>query len=139
MFTLSSRSKRNRDGIDPRLIEISDLAIQITLIDFGHGPYAGLRSDEIQNKLFKEGASKADGYIKRGKHQAAKDGLGKALDSYAFIDGHASWKHEHLAMVACAHFQAASILGYKIKWGGLWKSKTNDFYGWDAPHIQLVK
>jgi len=139
MFALSNNSKIHREGIDPRLIEISDLAIQITLIDFGHGRDAGLRADERQNELFKAGKSKADGYEKRGKHQAADDGLGKALDFYAFIDGKASWKHEHLAMVACAFLQAASILGYKIKWGGLWRSKVHDFYGWDMPHIQLVE
>ena len=139
MFSLSNNSKNNRVGVDPRLIEISDLAIQISLIDFGHGRDAGLRPDERQNELFEAGKSKADGYIKRGKHQAADDGLGKALDFYAFIDGKASWEREHLAMVACAFLQAASILGYKIKWGGLWKSEAHDFYGWDMPHFQLIE
>jgi hypothetical protein len=45
-------------------------------------------------------------------------------------------------MVALAFFQAASELGYKISWGGLWKSKNpvevNGIpYGWDCPHIQI--
>lgn len=137
-FSLSSTSKANRLGVDSRLIEISDLAITLTLIDFGHGPDSGLRTTERQAELFSQGKSKADGCIKRSKHQS-----GKALDFYAFVNGKASWNPEHLTLVACAFFQAASTLGYKIKWGGLWKSKNWEpansiSYGWDCPHIELV-
>lgn len=137
-FKLSENSKKNRQGVDIRLIEISDLAITISLIDFGHGPDSGLRTDERQHELYLQKKSKADGYTKRGRHQVAADGTGKALDFYAFIDGRASWEREHLAMVACAFLQAASILGYKISWGGLWKSSKHPFYGWDMPHIELL-
>ena len=137
MFKLSERSKQRREGVDPKLIEISNLAIQISKIDFGIPGNGGLRTAETQNQLFKENLSKADGYENIGKHQS-----GDALDFYAYIDGSSSWRHDHLAMVAAAHLQAASILGYKIEWGGLWKStkKTNGIpYGWDMAHIQLVK
>lgn len=126
-FKLSTNSKRNREGIDARLIEISDLAIQITVIDFGHPSDAGLRTSIRQNELFLDGKSKADGYNKLSYHQS-----GKALDFYAFVNGQASWQECHLAMVAAAHLQAASILGYKLKWGGLWKNFK------DYPHVQLV-
>lgn len=142
MFKLSARSKRNRIGVDPKLIEISDLAIQITKIDFGVPEDGGIRTAIRQNELFRDEKSKADGFENLSEHQPADDGYGKALDFYAFIDGSASWQHEHLAMVAAAHLQAASILGYKIEWGGLWMStkKTNGIpYGWDMAHIQLVK
>ena len=134
MFRLSTASKRNRQGVDPRLIAIDDLAITLTLIDYGHGPYAGKRSAVTQNGLFLTGKSERDGYDKRSNHQD-----GNALDFYAYIDGAASWKPEHLAMVACAYFQAASILGYRIKWGGLWKSKKGGIYGWDMPHMELME
>ena len=139
MFKLSENSKKNREGIDPRLIKIDDLAITISLVDFGHGPDSGLRTDERQHKLFLDGKSQKDGFHHRSAHQD-----GKALDFYAYVDGKASWKHEHLAMVAAAFFQAASILGYKIRWGGLWKSQHPDLingipYGWDMPHIELIE
>lgn len=127
MFTLSKKSKQRREGVDPRLIEISDLAIQITVIDFGHPADAGKRTAERQNELYLDGKSKADGYDKLSRHQS-----GKALDFYAFVDGKDSWDTEHLAMVAAAFLQAASILGYKLKWGGLWKSFK------DYPHVELV-
>lgn len=138
-FKLSANSKKNREGVDPRLIEISDLAITLTVIDFGHGSTSGLRTAEIQRELFDGFKSKADGYDKLSKHQS-----GKALDFYAFIGGHASWEHKHLAIVACAFLQAASMLGYKLKWGGLWKRKEPKYtdgipYGWDMAHIELME
>lgn len=138
MFKLSKSSKANREGIDPKLIEIDDLAIQLTLVDFGHGPVSGKRTALVQNGLFLDGKSSADGYERLSKHQ-----LGKALDFYAYVNNKTSWQPDHLAMVVCAYFQAASILGYKIKAGILWKSKdpivkNGIRYGWDGPHIQLV-
>ena len=124
---LSASSLRRREGIDPRLIGIDNLAISITHIDFGHPEHAGLRDAQEQNELFLGGKSKADGYEKLSKHQS-----GLALDFYAYVDGHASWKEEHLALVAIAYFQAASILGYGIRWGGFFKSFK------DYPHIELI-
>lgn len=137
MFKLSDKSKQRREGIDPRLIEISDLAIQISVIDFGIPGDGGLRIAERQHELFKDGKSKADGYDKLSEHQS-----GNALDFYAYVDGAASWEPEHLAMVAAAFLQAAAMLGYKLKWGGLWKSERSKIingvpYGWDMPHVQL--
>lgn len=134
-FTLSARSKQRREGVNPKLIEINDLALIICPIDFGIPDFGGLRSAEEQNSLFKNGKSKADGYTKESYHQS-----GDALDFYAFVNGHASWSHDHLAMVAAAHLQAASILGYELEWGGFWKSNEliNGIpYGWDMAHIQL--
>ena len=125
-FKLSDKSKQRREGVDPRLIEISDLAIQISVIDFGIPGDGGLRTAERQNELFEGGKSKADGYDKLSEHQS-----GNALDFYAYVDGAASWEPEHLAMVAAAFLQAAAMLGYKLKWGGLWKSFK------DMPHVQL--
>lgn len=132
-FSLSQKSIAHRAGVDRRLIEISDLAITITLVDFGHGPFSGLRSTPEQVYLHSEGKSNADGVKTKSKHQ-----YGKALDFYAYVDGKASWEPEHLAMVAAAFFQAASILGYGIRWGGLWKKKTGGMYGWDMPHIEIL-
>ena len=137
-FKLSARSKERRDGVDPKLIELDDLALSLTLIDFGHPDYAGLRDAEEQLILYKRGVSQCDGYKKVSKHQS-----GKALDFYAYVNGRASWDPEHLAIIATAYFQAASILGYKIRWGGLWKKKKPTYingipYGWDMGHIELI-
>lgn len=142
---LSKRSLHNRKGIDPRLIEIDDVAIGLTLVDYGHPSDAGLRLATRQYEMFLDPniRTKCDGYLNVSNHQAAPDGYGKALDFFAFVDGKASWEYPHLAMVACAYFQAASMLNYRITWGGLWKEDNPDFvnaipYGWDSPHIELL-
>lgn len=139
MFYLSNNSKVNREGVDPKLIEISDLAITLTLVDFGHGRDSGLRIASQQLGLYLDGKSKCDGYDLLSYHQT-----GKALDFFAYVDGKASWDEHHLAIVACAFFQAAAILGYRIKWGGMWKRSKPKFkngipYGWDMPHIELIE
>ena len=131
----SKRSLERMEGIDDRLLDIMSLALIITKIDFGIPEYGGLRSPEEQHNLYKKGVSKADGYELKSDHQS-----GKAIDVYAYIGGAASWKEEHLAMVACAVLQAASQLRHKIKWGGLWSSKkeTNGIpYGWDMAHFKI--
>ena len=130
-FQFGQSSLNNRSGVDQRLIEISDLAIQISNIDFGHGPYSGLRTTEDQAKLFTEGKSKCDGRTIKSFHQT-----GRALDCYAYIGGKASWEPAHLAMVGIAMLQAASTLGYSLESGLLW-NKAGKLYGWDCPHFEI--
>lgn len=122
-FKFGKASETNRRGVDQRLIEISDLALQITPIDFGIPALGGVRSFEDQKNLVKDGKSKT----LNSKHLT-----GQALDFYAFVDGEASWNECHLAMIGASMLQAANLLGYKIKWGGLWKNFK------DYPHIELV-
>lgn len=128
-FALSRRSKEYRAGVDSRLIAISDLAIKLTHVDFGHGPYSGLRTASQQYKLYKDAKSKCDGKNTRSKHQ---DGM--ALDFYAFVNGKASWEERHLTAVATAFYEAAMRLGYRIRWGGFF-GRT----GWDKPHVELIE
>lgn len=124
----SKRSLERMWGVDERLIEVMRHAISITKVDFGIPLYGGLRSIEDQEVLFEDGKSMADGTSNRSKHQ---DGL--AIDVYAYVDGKASWEEEHLAKVACAVLQAAARLGYKVKWGGLFRNFK------DMPHFELYE
>ena len=135
MFILSQKSLNSRAGVNSKLIEIDDLALTISKIDFGIPEYGGFRTAEVQQMLFNTNKSKADGVNNLSYHQS-----GNALDFYAYVNGRASWGHDHLAMVAAAHLQAASQLGYALEWGGFWKSNEliNGIpYGWDMAHIQL--
>lgn len=135
MFKFGKTSLERRAGVDYRLIEISDRALEITVIDFGIPEHGGLRTAEEQLQLFLRSASKADGTRFLSKHQS-----GLALDFYAYVDGKASWHPGHLAMVAAAHLQAAREFGYKLTWGGFWKPwKITDGipHGWDSGHVQL--
>lgn len=111
---------------DPRLVETAMLAIKISKVDFGIPEFGGKRTTTEQYELFNRGASKCDGLRIKSKHQS-----GLALDVYAYVDGKASWKVDHLTAVAVAMLQAANQLGYKLSWGGLWQSFK------DLPHFQL--
>lgn len=126
-FHFSEISKQRLASVDPRLQDVAHLALELSPIDFGIPAYGGKRTPEEQAELFKAGKSKCDGVKKRSAHQS-----GNALDFYAYVEGHASWEIEHLAIVACAFLQAALLLGIKVKTGGLWKS----FVDW--PHIELT-
>jgi len=125
-FRLGKNSIINLTGVDGRLIEIADLAITLSNIDFGIPSTGGLRTTEGQAKLFSEGVSKADGVNNKSYHQS-----GMAVDVFAYVDGKASWDKLDLSLVATAMLQAAAQLGYPLKWGGLWKSWQ------DYPHFQL--
>lgn len=137
MFKLSNTSIARLSGVNPNLIAVTNLAIKISVIDFGIPADGGIRTAERQKELYDKGVSKADGYNNLSNHQS-----GDALDFYAFVDGKASWESHHLAMVAAAHLQAASMLGVKLNWGGLWQRKVPKFkngipYGWDMAHIEI--
>ena len=127
MWKLSRSSKERRAGVDSRLIEICDLALSISPIDFGIPADGGLRTADRQRELFDKGVSKCDGFIRKSRHQS-----GLALDFFAYVDGKASWDELHLALVAASFLQAAAALGHKIGWGGLWRSFK------DFPHVELV-
>ena len=134
-FKFSTTSRLRMGGVNPELIEIANMAIKISKIDFGIPAFGGIRTAEDQAKLFADHKSKADGVNHLSRHQS-----GDAIDFYAYVNGRASWEHDHLAMVAVAFLQSASMLGYKLNWGGLWSSNTtiNGIpYGWDAAHCEL--
>jgi peptidoglycan L-alanyl-D-glutamate endopeptidase CwlK len=126
MFKLGTNSINNLAGVDGRLIDIADLAITLSSIDFGIPSTGGLRTEAVQAKLFADGVSKADGVNNKSYHQS-----GKALDVYAYVDGKASWDKLHLALIAAAMLQASAQLGYELKWGGNWKSWQ------DYPHFEI--
>jgi len=126
MFSFSEKSLGRMSGVDPRLQEVMKRALEISKLDFGIPEYGGLRTTEEQYGLFETGKSKADGTRKKSYHQT-----GKAVDVYAYVYGLASWEKLHLAMIAAAVLQAASELGYSVKWGGLWSNFT------DMPHFQI--
>jgi len=126
MFKLGNNSIKNLTGVDGRLIEIADLAITISRIDFGIPSTGGLRTTADQAKLFTDGVSKADGVNNKSYHQS-----GKAIDVYAYVDGKASWDKYHLTTIATSMLQAAAQLGYPLRWGGNWKSWQ------DMPHYEI--
>lgn len=134
MYHFSQRSIDRMRGIDPRLIEIANLALTISPIDFGIPRHGGVRTAEQQKILFLDGASKCDGVRHKSKHQIRPGAkYGTALDFYAYVKGTASWDYLNMAIVGASFLQAASALGYRLQWGGLWKTFK------DYPHVQILK
>jgi peptidoglycan L-alanyl-D-glutamate endopeptidase CwlK len=125
-FKLGKNSIKNLIGVDARIVAIVNLAIELSNIDFGIPSTGGLRTTKDQATLFTAGKSKCDGRKNKSYHQT-----GRAVDVYAYVDGKASWDKLHLALVAAAMLQASAQLGYKLKWGGNWKSWQ------DMPHFEL--
>jgi peptidoglycan L-alanyl-D-glutamate endopeptidase CwlK len=125
-FQLGKNSMKNMEGIDDRLIDIVELAITISPIDFGVPSSGGFRSTEDQAKLYTAGKSKCDGRDNKSYHQT-----GKAVDVFGYVDGKASWDTLHLTTIATAMLQSASQLGIELQWGGLWRSWQ------DLPHFQI--
>lgn len=126
MFRFSVNSASVLGGVCPELRAIALRALELSVIDFGIPSNGGKRTAEQQHQLYTYGKSQLDGYKRESYHQT-----GKALDVYAYVDGKASYKREHLALVAAAMLQAAAELGHPLEWGGFWRSFV------DMPHFQL--
>jgi peptidoglycan LD-endopeptidase CwlK len=130
-FKFSRRSKKRLEGVDPKMVELMERALKKSPIDFGIPEFGGLRKNYEQNGLFLKGLSKADGYKKLSNHQS-----GKAIDVYAYINGKASWRPIHLAIIAGVVLAEAKEMGMIVRWGGTFGSKL--FMGWDKPHFERL-
>jgi len=128
MFRFSSTSKSRLEGVNPALVTVTERALALSPIDFGIAWMGGYRTAKDQYKLYMAGSSKADGYESKSAHQT-----GKAIDTYAWVDGKYTQEMEHLSIIAAAHLQAGHELDIPVGWGGLWKSIV------DGPHIYLLE
>jgi peptidoglycan L-alanyl-D-glutamate endopeptidase CwlK len=135
-FTLSERSEKRMEGLDPGLINVVKLAITRTPIDFGVAFMGGMRTPEEQNQLFKQGASKCDGYLKISKHQS-----GDAIDLNVFVESKMIDDPKMLCVIAGVMFSCASELNIKLRWGLDWDRDGNirDNVFNDMYHFERVR
>lgn len=122
MFKLSQRSIKKLQGVNPFLVQVVNLAIKESHIDFGISE--GLRDQERQAYLFETGKSKT----LKSRHL-----VGDAVDVYAWVNGRVSWDMKHYEQIAFAFYLSADKLGHSITWGGSWASLL------DGPHFQIEK
>lgn len=125
-FKFSQRSLNNLKGVHPTLVKLMYCAIQTAPIDFVITE--GVRSVQRQKELFKQGASKCDGVIKKSNHQVKNDGYGHAVDLYPLPINYVN--KEPYKILAKHIKQMAKNLGISIVWGGDWKFV-------DMPHYEL--
>jgi len=149
MFALSERSKSRLQGVEPKLVAVTELAIEYTKIDFG--VTCGLRTVAEQQELVDSGASQT----MNSKHID-----GRAVDVVAYIGPRITWELNVYDDVAEAFKVAATELDVGLRWGAAWH--VEDIREWggtmeeamlaytdlrrrqgrrpfiDAPHFELV-
>jgi peptidoglycan L-alanyl-D-glutamate endopeptidase CwlK len=108
-FKLSTRSLGKLEGVDSRLIDVVERAIELTKVDFG--VIYGMRTVEEQEKL-----------VAAGKSQTMKSNhlVGKAVDLMAYVDGKGCWELNVYDDLCDAMKEAAKELSVAIKWGAAW-------------------
>lgn len=125
-YRLSNKSKRILKTVHPDLASVVSRAIEITEVDFT--VLEGVRTLSRQEELFKSKATRT----MRSRHLANPiDGLARAVDLGAYVNGSVKWDWDLYHKIADAMFKAAKELGIEIEWGGHWKSFP------DGPHYQL--
>lgn len=145
MFYLGKASRRNLKGVHPQLIFIIEQALADSPIDFGIPSTGGVRTDKQQQDLYFKGASKLDGYNQRSKHQLSKGlgtSYGEAFDFFAYVNGEASYRHQHMYTAGAAIMTTAERLRkegkvtVRLRWGASFDSDS--LLGWDVGHIEIV-
>jgi len=119
-FVFGKRSKENLIGVNPNLVSVVTLALELSPVDFT--VTNGLRTKERQLELVRLGKSRT----LRSRHLT-----GHAIDVAAFVHGKISWDWAYYDQIAVAMKNAAKVLGITIEWGGDWESFK------DGPHFQL--
>lgn len=119
-FKLSRRSLERLQGVNPDLVKVVLLAIQLTEVDFGITE--GVRTIEKQREYYAKGASKT----MNSRHLT-----GHAVDLAAYIGAEVRWDWPLYHKLADAMKRAANSLNVPIVWGGDWKSFK------DGPHFEL--
>lgn len=114
---LSKKSLDRLDGVHPDLVDVVELAIQITEQDFS--VLEGIRTLSRQKELLAKGKTTT----LNSRHLT-----GHAVD---LIPYPVSWDWEYFYPIADAMKEAARKLDVDLEWGGEWQSFP------DGPHFQL--
>ena len=111
MFQLSERSIDRLNGVHDDLVEVVNLAIKTTTIDFV--VLEGLRTLDRQKELLRAKATRT----LNSRHL-----VGKAVDLGAIVGGKITWHPQAYHKIAEAMLASADKLNIKLTWGGIWES-----------------
>ena len=142
MNKFSKTSKARLDTCDQKIQDVLNLALQVSVIDFGIA--SGERTLKEQSELYALGRTKpgnivtnVDGVNKKSMHNYKPS---KAVDIYAWI-GKASWDKAHLCYLAGVIMTCAKKLNVDLRWGGNWDGDgiiISDQNFQDLPHYELI-
>ncbi len=143
MPSFGRASRERLDDVDPRLVQICEEVIKVR--DFTI--VSGFRGKDKQNAIFESGASKKQWPNSKHNKNAA-GGLsppGCAVDVAPWFaeEPHIRWDDDNeFIYLAGAFHQAASSLGYGLRWGGNWDQDDDvidDQTFQDLGHYELIE
>jgi len=118
-YKLGTRSIQKLSGVHPDMVNVVELAISISDVDFT--VLEGIRHINRQRELYKSGKSTT----MNSRHLT-----GHAVDLAPWP---ISWEWDEFYPIAEAMKTAAEELEVELEWGGDWKSFP------DGPHFQLSR
>ncbi len=135
-YKFSTNSYNRLNTVNDKLIQLCELTLKRSKIDFGIAWMGGLRTAKEQNKLFLDGNSTKDGYKKKSKHQS-----GMAIDFQPYVNNKLDRsEHNYLIIIGC-FFACASELGINIRSGLNWDNDQVfilDQNFQDGGHLELI-
>jgi len=139
-YSLSARSLKNLEGVNPKLVAVVKRAIQITEQDFV--VIEGVRTQARQDELWAQGRTKPGQIVTWTKdassHGIHKDGYGRAVDICPYpVDWNDLKKFD---AIADAMFAASAELDVPLRWGADWNmnGKPRERGESDSPHFELA-
>ncbi len=125
-FSLSTRSLKKLEGVNPGLVAVVKSAIEKTEVDFG--VIYGVRTLDEQKELYAAGKSQT----MNSKHllQMDDDATSHAVDLMAYVNGDASWELNLYDNIADAMKAGAEEEGVPLRWGAAWH--IPDIRVWDG-------
>ena len=129
-FRLGHGTRQNLRGCHPTILELAELVITRTTVDFCVIPGGGFRSKQQAENNAKRGTG-----VLTSRHLT-----GDAIDFVAFVDGKPSWELKHYGPLMECVYECADELNFLFVHGADWN--CNGKLGeagtkeWDWPHIQ---
>ncbi len=119
-FQLGPRSRKELEGVHPRLVAVVERTVEISEIDFA--VHDGLRTPEEQAEYLRTGVSK----VKFSKHQVQNDGFGHAVDLVPWINGKLRWEWGPIYNITGSVRAASLELQVPLIWGAVWDRVLDD-------------
>jgi peptidoglycan L-alanyl-D-glutamate endopeptidase CwlK len=113
-YSLGTKSRKELEGVHPKLIKVVERAIAISKQDFS--VHDGLRTEAEQREYVRRGVSKT----MNSKHRPQADGFSHAVDLVPYINGQLRWEWKPIYVIASAVHQAAREQGVQLTWGAVW-------------------
>ncbi len=119
-YSLGKHSWAELEQVHPHLVEVVELSISTTPVDFT--VHDGIRSRDEQAELVEAGVS----FTMRSMHLPGIDGKGRAVDLVPYIGGKLRWDWDPIYVIARVMRESAVSLGRDIRWGGAWDTLLTD-------------